>query len=92
MIGYEALAAMRTQQPDFTDGYKEATRALRVCARAYSPARYAVAVAAVQHVAENDEVEAMENDADKVFAYLKVSSDNMLQRLAAKVTRLHQAA
>lgn len=92
MTDHGALMAMRTQKPDFTDGYKTAIKALRACARAYSPARYAAASAALQYVAENDEIEAIENDVDKLFAYGKVASDNTLQRLAAKVTKLHLAA
>lgn len=92
MNDHGALMSMQTRPAKLSNGYKAALRALRSCARSYSPERYAAAMASLQFVIENDEVEGVPNSVDAFFDYSKIAGDNTLMRLSAKVDVLHSRA
>lgn len=89
---HEELQAMATRQADLTDEYKAALKLLRACNRSYSQEKYRAAMTAVQRLADHDEIEDLNNIADKLFAYAKVANDETLERLAAKAGALHRHA
>lgn len=91
-MNHGLIAAQRTRPAAFTSGYDAALKALRRCSREYSLGKYIDAMAALQYIVDNDEIEAVANKADALSDYCKVASDNTLMRLAAKVDALHKAA
>lgn len=92
MIDHVTLMSMQTRPAKLSNGYKAALKALRSCARSYSPERYAAAMAALQFVIENDEVESVPNSVDAFFDYNKIAKDKALMRLSAKVDAMHGRA
>lgn len=92
MTDHGVIMSMRTRPAKFSDGYEAALKALRACARSYSPARYEAAMVALQFVIDNDEVESVPNSVDALFDYSKIAGDSALMRLSAKVDVLHGRA
>ncbi|MBB6013508.1 hypothetical protein HNR59_002897 [Aquamicrobium lusatiense] len=91
-VNHQDILDMQSRPAEFTEGYKAALKALRACARAYSPARYHAAVSAVRFISQHDEIESVPNIADQLADYDKVACDETLMRLCSKVARLHARA
>jgi hypothetical protein len=70
--------------------YASAKRALRLCARDFTPANYAAASIALQQLWADDPCEAIADDQARFAAYCKISNDGELERLALRISEKHR--
>ena len=67
------------------ENYLRAKRALRNCAKDFSPINYFAAIMALEAAWTDDQVKSLPDAAVQFATYSKIADDNELMRLAARV-------
>ena len=73
------------------DSYLKARAALRICARNFTPERYAKAVVALGDAWRTDEVATWPDEMAQLATYARLCDDDELRRLAGRVERKRAA-
>jgi hypothetical protein len=79
----EALAA----RPSLPDNYIAAKRALRRCAKDFTPENFVVATAALEAALDDDQCASIASDVVRLATYNKIANDGELERLANKISQ-----
>ena len=75
----------------FPQSYLKARAALRICARNFTPERYAKAVVALGDAWRTDEVATWPDEMAQLATYARLCDDDELRRLAGRVERKRAA-